>query len=202
MYALPAARDTERLKASTSSSWFGFGGSTQDSGFTEILPKQELGRRERCVERTSAHEFDVSQPLHRFVSISAGSDHLLALTSLGRTYALPLSPNANAYGQLGFRRFEALSPSSSNKTDRVPVELVPKAVTDPYASVNAAERALSVREPPIGETHGTVTKDVLSAPVYCDQLYEVPALRGIKVAQAVAGLSYLLASINGAIRRP
>lgn len=57
--------------------------------------------------------------------------------------------------------------------------------------MNAAERALSVREPPNGEARSETSASEqaasASAPLYCDQLYEVPALRGIKVAQAVAG---------------
>ncbi|KAJ7632444.1 regulator of chromosome condensation 1/beta-lactamase-inhibitor protein II [Roridomyces roridus] len=37
----------------------------------------------------------------KFVQISAGGDHLLALTSTGRTFSYPISKNANAHGQLG-----------------------------------------------------------------------------------------------------
>ncbi|GAA5975619.1 hypothetical protein JCM21900_003377, partial [Sporobolomyces salmonicolor] len=46
----------------------------------------------------------------KFVSLSAGSSHLLALTSTGRSFALPLCLRANEYGQLGVRSIELLAP--------------------------------------------------------------------------------------------
>ncbi|GAA5878420.1 hypothetical protein JCM1840_002579 [Sporobolomyces johnsonii] len=46
----------------------------------------------------------------KFVSLSAGSSHLLALTSTGRSFALPLCLRANEYGQLGVRSVELLAP--------------------------------------------------------------------------------------------
>lgn len=45
-----------------------------------------------------------------FVSLSSGENHLLALTSEGRSFALPLSLSANTHGQLGVRAVTLLSP--------------------------------------------------------------------------------------------
>ena len=47
----------------------------------------------------------------RFVQISAGKDHLLALTSDGRAFAHPITLNANSHGQLGFRKCDVPAPA-------------------------------------------------------------------------------------------
>lgn len=47
--------------------------------------------------------------LRRIASVSAGTSHLLALTTKGRSFALPLSLSANSYGQLGARHVQLLS---------------------------------------------------------------------------------------------
>jgi alpha-tubulin suppressor-like RCC1 family protein len=55
----------------------------------------------------------------RITSIAAGRDHLLALTSSGRTFVHPITKNANSHGQLGFRKFDIPDPSSiSSGLDR------------------------------------------------------------------------------------
>ncbi|GAA5993000.1 hypothetical protein JCM5350_004314 [Sporobolomyces pararoseus] len=46
----------------------------------------------------------------KFVSLSSGQSHLLALTSSGRSFALPLCLLANNYGQLGVRNVTLLTP--------------------------------------------------------------------------------------------
>ncbi|GAA5933132.1 uncharacterized protein JCM15063_002308 [Sporobolomyces koalae] len=46
----------------------------------------------------------------KFVSLSSGQSHLLALTSAGRAFALPLCLKANAFGQLGVRQVSLLTP--------------------------------------------------------------------------------------------
>jgi len=74
----------------------------------------------------------------RFVSISAGSDHLLALTSSGRVFTHPISKNANSHGQLGLRTFDVPDSSDPSSDSRVPIELIPKALADPYAKATPA----------------------------------------------------------------
>lgn len=124
----------------------------------------------------------------RFISISAGKNHLLALTSLGRTFAHPINKNANTHGQLGFRKFTRPSssdPSSSSK--RVSTELIPKSVLDPHANKTRSQRIIldGLPETP-GEEESTDAAAVTDAH-FCDRLFEIPSLKGIKIAQAVAG---------------
>lgn len=115
----------------------------------------------------------------RFTSISAGRDHLVALTSQGRTFALPISLSANTYGQLGFRKFTLPDSTAANPptTPRIPIELTPRVLEDPHALATPFVRSGQVGSP----TH------VEPGIGFCDMLFEVPALKGLRVAQAVAG---------------
>ncbi|GAA6016972.1 hypothetical protein JCM10207_007867 [Rhodosporidiobolus poonsookiae] len=63
----------------------------------------------------------------KFISISSGASHLLALTSSGRAFALPLSLAANEHGQLGVRTVTLLSPPhpGSSPTSGLTVRLDP-----------------------------------------------------------------------------
>ncbi|GAA6063043.1 hypothetical protein JCM10212_001106 [Sporobolomyces blumeae] len=63
----------------------------------------------------------------KFVSLSSGASHLLALTSSGRSFAVPLSLAANDYGQLGVRSVSLLTPlhPSSAPTSELKVRLEP-----------------------------------------------------------------------------
>ncbi|KAH8117476.1 RCC1/BLIP-II [Phellopilus nigrolimitatus] len=145
--------------SSSSSSWslLRWGSSKeQDRDYVELGTDQKLGRSEK------------------FISISAGNEHLLALTSSGRTFAHPISKNANTHGQLG-----------------VSVELIPRAILDPYANVSLRPR---FRKQPTAGLDDTSIR-------FCDRLYEVPSLRGIKVAQAVAGArsSFVRTEIEGRV---
>jgi alpha-tubulin suppressor-like RCC1 family protein len=115
--------------------------------------------------------------LKRFVAISAGSDHLLALTSSGRTFAHPISKMANSHGQLGFRKFD-IPAQSSDSTSRLPVELTPELISDSYAQDLTSSRTSSSRTaPPIFDDKNID---------FSDTMFEIPALRGIKVTQIVA----------------
>jgi alpha-tubulin suppressor-like RCC1 family protein len=105
---------------------------------------------------------------------------MLALTSTGRTFSYPLSRNANRYGQLGYRKFDNASPSSSSA--RVPVELVPKSVADPYAKASRFARAT-----PSSQDEAAAEDSADESRVCCDRLFEVKSLKGIKVEQVVAG---------------
>ena len=53
----------------------------------------------------------------RIIFIAAGRDHLLGLTSSGRTFMHPITKNANSYGQLGFRKFECMNACSTLALD-------------------------------------------------------------------------------------
>ncbi len=106
---------------------------------------------------------------------------MLALTSTGRTFSYPLSRNANRYGQLGYRKFDNASPSSSSSA-RVPVELVPKSVADPYAKASRFARAT-----PSSQDEAVAEDSADESRVFCDRLFEVTSLKGIKVEQVVAG---------------
>ena len=120
----------------------------------------------------------------RFVEIAAGSDHLLALTSAGRTFAHPVTLKANTHGQLGFRKFDIPAPASAEHPfghARLSIELTPKSIADPYAKSTPA-----IRQAPSTEE----SKDqnvVLLASLddrtirFSDKLFEVPALRGVHV---------------------
>ncbi|GAA5849030.1 hypothetical protein JCM3766R1_005431 [Sporobolomyces carnicolor] len=46
----------------------------------------------------------------KFISLSSGQSHLLALTSHGRSFAVPLNLSANEFGQLGVRNVQLLTP--------------------------------------------------------------------------------------------
>ncbi|KAI0261837.1 regulator of chromosome condensation 1/beta-lactamase-inhibitor protein II [Gloeopeniophorella convolvens] len=135
-------------------------------------------------------EITPTQPLtwgEKIVSISAGRDHLLALTSSGRTFAHPISKNANTHGQLGLRKFDIPDPSSSTPTSRLHVELTPRAVVDPYAKSSRYARQTSSSGPtlsPISENLVSVDDRVIN---FSDRFFEVPALRGVHVVQIAAG---------------
>ncbi|KAI5123298.1 hypothetical protein M0805_009319 [Coniferiporia weirii] len=190
IYALSS--DVKREESATtagegSSVWslFRRGSNTgQNKDYVELGAEQKLGRGEK------------------FVSISAGNDHLLALTSDGRSFAHPLSKNANDYGQLGFRKV-TLPPQSGaggRSGERVTVELVPKAVLDPYMNVSRNQRvklpaltssagsSTSPNSSPITDSQATSPPELeIEGIRFCDRLFEIPSLRGVRVAQAVAG---------------
>uniref|UniRef100_A0A0W0FU55 Uncharacterized protein n=1 Tax=Moniliophthora roreri TaxID=221103 RepID=A0A0W0FU55_MONRR len=126
-------------------------------GFAEIRPRETLDWGEK------------------FTSISTGNHHLLALTSLGRAFAHPITKDANAYGQLGFRKVEF--PSSSKGTETVTVELVPKYIVDPYAKSAPSTRASKQTE----REHNFLST------WFCPTIFEIPSLKDIKIDQLVAG---------------
>ena len=139
---------------------------------------------------------------HRVISIAAGRDHLLAQTSSGRTFAHPITKNANSHGQLGFRKFDIPDPSSSSSSSssspatsasRLHVELTPRAVADPYAKISRYARespspssstAPATGLLPVSENLVNVDDTSLK---FSDRLFEVPALKGVNVVQIAAG---------------
>ncbi|KAH9954225.1 regulator of chromosome condensation 1/beta-lactamase-inhibitor protein II [Lactifluus volemus] len=172
-----AAQQKPNLGAVTpsSASWWGtgwfWGGETGVQHF-EIEPSQQLAWREKII------------------SIAAGRDHLLALTSSGRTFVHPFSKDANAHGQLGFRKFDISDPSCSTSASRLHVELTPRAVADPYA-----KNTRDARESPSGSPAAAgllpVSENLMNLDdrnlKFSDRLFEVPALRGVHVIQIAAG---------------
>ncbi|KAI9508842.1 RCC1/BLIP-II [Russula earlei] len=135
--------------------------------YSEIVPAQKLAWGERII------------------SIAAGRDHLLALTTFGRTFAHPITKNANSHGQLGFRKFDIPDPSltSSSAVTRFHVELTPRAVVDPYARSSRYARESPSSASPVSENLVNVDDTNLK---FSDKFFEVPALRGVNVVQIAA----------------
>jgi alpha-tubulin suppressor-like RCC1 family protein len=115
------------------------------------------------------------------VSIAAGKNHLLALTSKGRVFAHPINKKANEYGQLGFRKFSISNPVSANNS-HLHVDLIPKSLTDPYANSSRSARVSSSTE-----DDDNLTKIDDKNIRFCTNLFEIPALRGVEIAQIAAG---------------
>ena len=125
--------------------------------------------------------------LLRFVSIEAGNDHVLAVTSRGRAFAHPVNKNANAYGQLGFQKVEIPDPKHSmhhrsKAKSHLEVELIPKAVADPHANSSRAGRPSS----PSTMSDKLARIDDTSIR-FCPHLFEIPILKGVNVTQVAAG---------------
>ncbi|KAJ3795050.1 regulator of chromosome condensation 1/beta-lactamase-inhibitor protein II [Lentinula aff. detonsa] len=166
IYALeagPTRQSSEQVSnARSNSSWWATGwiwGREVIGAFQEIVPRTQLSWGEK------------------FISISAGNDHLLGLTSSGRAFAHPINNDANAYGQLGFRKLDVPDTSSQSK-ERIPVELVPKSIADPYARASPFKR---------GTFESTPEKTTAALLQFCPDIFEIPSLQGIKISQLIAG---------------
>ena len=155
-------------------------------------------RGEHFVPRSPYCIDDLRSHYLRFISIAAGRDHLLALTSSGRTFMHPITKNANSHGQLGFRNFDTPDPSSETSASRLHVELTPRAVADPYARSSRFARressssSSSSSSPPSASANaGPVSENLVDVDdsanlKFSDRFFEVPALRGVKVVQIAA----------------
>ena len=181
IYSVPIrVPDAESFALKTpASSWnpttwlWGSSSSTSDATIIQLTTEESLNKNERYV--SCGVYSSVELIFHRFISLSTGLHHALAVTTEGRTFAHPTSNQANAYGQLGLQR---ISDSSSQVLD-----LVPKAVADPYGRATAYARTTSGGNLKIESSEpSNVSREPFS-----DKLYEVPSLRGVRVAQAVAG---------------
>ncbi|KAI0747945.1 RCC1/BLIP-II [Daedaleopsis nitida] len=174
--ALPTAAQTP-----ASSAWWGTGwlwGEEEQVDFAEITAQDRLKRGER------------------FVQISAGSDHLLALTSDGRTFAHPITLKANSHGQLGLRKCDVPAPADLERAHlphqhpRVNLELTPKSIADPYArsspGIRPSGSAPRLTEAFIGKEAAAVGLSDTNIR-WSDKLFEVPALKGVKVDRIAAG---------------
>ncbi|EGN95495.1 hypothetical protein SERLA73DRAFT_186528 [Serpula lacrymans var. lacrymans S7.3] len=190
VFAAKAGQQKSPVGAPTPSStpWWGTGwfwGEEEAAiDFAQLTPKEAFGWKER------------------FVSIAAGRDHLLALTSTGRTYAHPINKNANSHGQLGFRKFDIPIPSSStvmSPSSRLAVELVPKSIADPFANSTPFSRADT---PSAGPTVSDNLQQLDDQNIgFSDTLFEIQALKGINVSQIAAGgrSSYVLTDSGRAL---
>jgi alpha-tubulin suppressor-like RCC1 family protein len=116
--------------------------------------------------------------------MAAGNDHLLALSSNGRTYAHPINKKANEYGQLGFRKFDMSDPSSYIPNTLLTLALIPKSFADPYAKASPLTRAPSSSLSLPSENLSNVNDSTIR---FCTSLFEIPVLRGVEVAQVAAG---------------
>lgn len=125
-----------------------------------------------------------TQLFHRFVSISAGKNHLLALTSKGRVFGHPINKEANHYGQLGLRKFSIPDASAAvtKKESHLDVELTPKSLADPYMNSSRSVRVTSTS----ASSYNLANVDDKNIR-FCTHLYEVPALKGVEIAQIAAG---------------
>ncbi|KAH9946265.1 RCC1/BLIP-II [Epithele typhae] len=179
IYVLASSQTDQALPAGSSeSSWLStLWGESQHVDFAEIAPSEKLKRGER------------------FVQISAGTDHLLAVTSDGRTFAHPITLNANAYGQLGFRKCDVPASAgphvqNAQTRERVALELTPKSIADPYAKSSSGIRPANSASRLSAAVVGKEAADagVTDASIrWSDKLFEIPALKGVKVDRAVAG---------------
>ncbi|SCZ95831.1 BZ3500_MvSof-1268-A1-R1_Chr8-1g09826 [Microbotryum saponariae] len=197
----------EEQRRSNSSWWKVWGSTDHGTDHEKIMPEQALAKGEK------------------FVSLSAGESHLLALTSTGRSFGLPLDLSANVFGQLGVRNVQLLSlHSTSVSSGAVRVKLNP----DP--TLNEVRRELPAPptriDPlllPPGATELPVIASQPIAPVsrprrtesdvrlhddestqqamekdirFSTVLHELPALREIEIAELVAGARHSLARLS------
>ncbi|GAA5840388.1 hypothetical protein JCM11251_006546 [Rhodosporidiobolus azoricus] len=168
-----------------------------------------------------------------FVSLSSGQSHLLALTSSGRAFALPLSLDGNRYGQLGVRAVSLLapphpgssatgalsvrlepderlnetgrdrSPAPAKRIDPLLLPAVPSAtpfnpivkddrIPSPPAFLTSSNSA-NIQLHPSPAEHTAIER----SPQFCTTLHEIPSLRGVEVAELVAGKNHSLARLAG-----
>lgn len=172
-----------------SDTWWATGwawGEEEAVNFVELLPREHLGWKERYVLTTlPLYSQTYAFAAFSFVSIATGKDHMLALTSKGRAFSHPINKKANAYGQLGFRRFDI--PVHSHKIDRashhMEVELIPKSLADPFINSTRSTRS-GTAAPTMSENLINVDDSTVK---FCPYLFEIPALKGVDVSQVAAG---------------
>ncbi|KAG7092292.1 hypothetical protein E1B28_008654 [Marasmius oreades] len=159
IYILSASESQQKplSLSSSSSSWWKktLGLEGKPSNCNEIIPEVALSSGEK------------------FTSISAGDHHLLALTSSGRAFAHPITKQANAYGQLGFRKLGFPNASLRRQygdSETVAVELVQE----------ANKKGESTEEDLQSQTDDKSVR-------FCRRIFEIPSLGGIKLKQLVAG---------------
>lgn len=166
-----------------------------------------------------------SAQTRRFISLSSGTSHLLALTSSGRSFALPLDLTANTYGQLGVRRVQLLSlhPSTVSSgalsvtlapdptiNDPAPLPAPPanldpllRSSRTPAEPLGMEDRAISAPIVPVDNDSRQVTlhedeqvQSELEKDIrFATVLHEIPSLRKVQIAELVAGQRHSLARL-------
>jgi hypothetical protein len=97
-----------------------------------------------------------------------------------------MNKNANTHGQLGLWKFEIPAPPSSiSSPSRVPVELVPRAVADPFTKASPFSRASLPFAPLATSSNLDGIEDQHIR--FSDSLFEMPSLKGVKVSQIATG---------------
>lgn len=144
IFILSSKQDNDIASPGSSSpvAWL-WGRDRSSQGVVQVQPREQLGWREKVVE------------------ISAGRDHLLARTSNGRVFTLPISKKANSHGQLALRKVEFVDSVSGNS---IPVDLIPKS-PQPGALSDIDDQSIK----------------------FCTTLFEVPSLKGLTIVQVAAG---------------
>lgn len=118
------------------------------------------------------------------MSIKAGQNHLLGLTSNGRVFAHPVNKQANHYGQLGFSKFSIPDPASAitKQEAHLHVELIPKSLADPFVNSSRGVRIKSTTY----TSQNLVNVDDKGIK-FCPYFFEIPVLRGVQGAEIAAG---------------
>ncbi|KAK7015016.1 mitochondrial protein fmp25 [Favolaschia claudopus] len=148
VYVLDANASNQSVQ--TRSSWWNFWSRPSSVDFVELTTHSTFGWGEK------------------FTSISAGRDHLLAVTTAGRTFSYPINQDANLCGQLGFSAPNLSSPYS-----------VPKSMASSSFSAAVRQPSASSTESNLGSADPGIR--------FCTTLYEIPVLKGIKFAQVATG---------------
>jgi len=127
------------------------------------------------------------------VSMSSGSDHLLAVTSHGRAFSMPTSWQGNAHGQLGYRR--AFVGQQTSEANTKAVELNPILTEDSLRATTPFTRRLKDNDNHssdgalLSELEQTERERYFQddSARFSTRLQEIPALRGLAVDQIACG---------------
>ncbi|WFD44597.1 hypothetical protein MPSI1_003265 [Malassezia psittaci] len=128
----------------------------------------------------------------KFVSISAGEHHLLALSQQGMVWSLPVDEYANEYGQLGYTTttLNAMSVSEPNHLISIASRLEPKIIS----RKKLANSDVHPKDLPLVNVSADVSSDtsLLDSDEirFATELRPVPALRDIPMAQIATGLQH------------
>jgi hypothetical protein len=196
IYVIPTNEDASQSTNTVQSSRWWWWSSLSASDVVELAPESPLQRGEKSVVLIPPVR-STDNPL-RFQSIAAGRDHLLALTSNGRTFSLPLSLNANSHGQLGVRTAILTSSASGTVTQNLdPVsEADPFSQSTPFKRMAKDDEGQLVFVPirndanelrPINSQPSMSSILEETSPRFSTTLKEIPSLQGLRVAQIATG---------------
>lgn len=95
-----------------------------------------------------------------------------------------MNKNANAFGQLGFRKFQIPDPAVHHRSAKghLEVELIPKSVADPFAKSSRGSR------PSTAPTTSPNLAGIDDSGIrFCPHFFEISILKGVNVAQVATG---------------